>query len=847
MGSTKNISFLCVLLIFFLTACGGSGEKTTPLFQTAPAYQTEDIALPANKGLLLGSCTDGETIYFLLASEKNDNGEDITLCKVNLTNHQTVCLSDYHPESAEMPGGDTAVTTPGNLALAPDGSLWVWETQTLLSQDTPSSEADCVVQQETVYRLRRLDPESGRAAEMIDISRAVEEIGALYINSWAVDGERNILLASPAGLTVLDKTGESRVTLEASLPAGRTGGALVLLSNGTAAVLTAPAAGKREVRTIDPAAKDWGQRRYRLPDGTDLLYSGSGDFLFYYLLDGTLWGWGREADEAQRLLCWSSAELEANSVMCFAPLAEGRMAALFCQYGSGSPYSGELSLLRLIPTDQRSDGRTVLVYGTIHPIPSTIYQINVFNKTSETHYIALRDYGEGLDWSGDAAAASEETALRRANIELAAGQIPDILDSRLPLHILAAKGFLEDLWPYIDSDPELGRAALMSHVLDCASVDGKLYLAPNGFQINTAAACASVVGDRECWTIDEVLSLWELMPEGSTIADAGLSREWLQMILIDTSRYVDWGTGECSFDSEEFKSLLELCRRFGTGEDISSCNIGGGTALREGRQVFAMATLKGPDDLALYEAMCGGPEALWDYEGLLREYDLKSSDTARAAQIKRDGGARLPDGTLLYELADGAVFGALKGSGYAAYVGYPRSGGVGSTFQLSGELAMSTACQDKEGAWSFIRRQLLPEGNLRRETDVDGSVFVSSVSFPINRSDFEAVMGRESEWFLDEDGQPLLDPNGQRIEKSTSIVPLGDPADIVLYFLAPTQDQYGRFMKLYNRIKQIEFYDNTVGAILVDSTDAYFQGDKSLEDTVNLIQSRVSLYVNEHR
>ena len=100
---------------------------------------------------------------------------------------------------------------------------------------------------------------------------------------------------------------------------------------------------------------------------------------------------------------------------------------------------------------------------------------------------------------------------------------------------------------------------------------------------------------------------------------------------------------------------------------------------------------------------------------------------------------------------------------------------------------------------------------------------------------------------MDEDGQPLLDPNGQRIEKSTSIVPLGDPADIVLYFLAPTQDQYGRFMKLYNRIKQIEFYDNTVGAILVDSTDAYFQGDKSLEDTVNLIQSRVSLYVNEHR
>ena len=56
----------------------------------------------------------------------------------------------------------------------------------------------------------------------------------------------------------------------------------------------------------------------------------------------------------------------------------------------------------------------------------------------------------------------------RMTTALTAGKMPDILclNENLPVRRMEAKGMLEDLWPYIDADPDLGRDTLMLRPLE---------------------------------------------------------------------------------------------------------------------------------------------------------------------------------------------------------------------------------------------------------------------------------------------------------------------------------------------------------------------------------------------
>lgn len=60
--------------------------------------------------------------------------------------------------------------------------------------------------------------------------------------------------------------------------------------------------------------------------------------------------------------------------------------------------------------------------------------------------------------------------------DLTAGKVPDIiyLNNMMPARRMEAQGILEDLWPYIEADPELGRDALMTRPLEAMEYKGGL-------------------------------------------------------------------------------------------------------------------------------------------------------------------------------------------------------------------------------------------------------------------------------------------------------------------------------------------------------------------------------------
>jgi len=499
------------------------------------------------------------------------------------------------------------------------------------------------------------------------------------------------------------------------------------------------------------------------------------------------------------------------------------------------------------------DGRTVLVYGTIGQGGYLTYRIDQFNENNYKYYIEIRDYAEGLydKWSEERDTVIQ-TAETRARVDIAAGNAPDILDgSLLPLQSLAASGGLEDLWPYIDNDPDLGRDSLMDHVLECMELDGRLYQVCSGFYLNSAIACRDVVGNRTGWTLDDVLKLYDEMPEGSIIVNTygtNPAQETLLSLLKSNDHFVDWSNGTCQFDSDEFISLLELCGRLRDHPSYQYSD-DGGAALREGRQLFEPVVIGLPagryEDSAMLaaltvsEARCGGPESLTDYGSqVIGKYGLSGVH----CRTLRDLADRDRTGTV----------GTVEDIGRAVYVGFPAESGSGSYFITEQPVAMSAACRNKEGAWAFIRQLLLPGGNSVVENDF-GDSFSYMPSLPVNKSDFDAMIANamEPEWCRDKknendvDAGFLLDENGQKIELPVNLFQIGSPVTMTVLQMALTQEKYDLFMNLYEAADRVESSDHTIEMIMKEMTGPFFAGDRSAEETAELIQGRVQLYLGE--
>lgn len=420
--------------------------------------------------------------------------------------------------------------------------------------------------------------------------------------------------------------------------------------------------------------------------------------------------------------------------------------------------------------DNRDWDANVLVYANLNPDGADREAIDRFNQMHLDVRIEVRDY------SGQESSDAKKQLLT----EILTGKIPDIIDlgvewgtGLLPYRQMAEKGYLEDLWPYIESDADLGRERVMETPLKAAEVNGGLYMVFNSVSISTLAGAESLVGDRHSWTLEDVRSALAAMPEDSTILDYCYTKQdvFYAIFRMDLDSYIDWETGRCSFDGENFRAALEFIDQnylstFDWGanadvdvnEEISRRRI-------EGRQMLSMEDLR---ELARIQVL----DAVFD--------------------------------------------------GQAAFVGYPmEDGSTGSAFFPSyPRLAMSSICRNKEAAWDFIRQVLLPRY---------GKQAAQIMAFPINRNDYEKV----------------IDAAKDRSSPQRKYELFYRGPSIVLH--PATDEECQRFEDFYNSINKIELYDDNIYDIVWEACVPYFAGDKTLDETVELVQRRVSLYVNEQR
>ena len=123
--------------------------------------------------------------------------------------------------------------------------------------------------------------------------------------------------------------------------------------------------------------------------------------------------------------------------------------------------------------------------------------------------------------------------------------------------------------------------------------------------------------------------------------------------------------------------------------------------------------------------------------------------------------------------------------------------------------------------------------------------------FPISQAAFDAEMTdiMTEQYQLDENGEQVdWDGDGEpdrAIRGSYEAMENGETVYKDVYAL--TQEDIDQILGVINNTHSVYDYDQEILDIITDEVAAYFAGDKDVQTTASMIQSRVNLYVQEQR
>ncbi len=531
-----------------------------------------------------------------------------------------------------------------------------------------------------------------------------------------------------------------------------------------------------ELNVIDLESGSLGEK-LELPKNAYNILTGGGEYDFYYQNGTFLYGFNMGDTEGTQILNWINMDVNPDSLNGIQMREDGTILALSSDW-SGEEVRIELVTLNLVPLSSlpKKETLTLAVQYLDYQLQRKIID---FNRRSDSTRIEVVDYAQ-YNTEEDYSAG-----LTKLTTEIMAGNIPDLLVlNQLPYDQLASKGLLEDLYPYLDADKELKREDFFPTVLAALEVNGGLYQVASSFQINTLIGASSVVGDKPGWTYEQFNAALASMPEGCTPLDQYTTRDDIlqRLVTLEMDRLVDWQSGQCSFDGEDYVNILNFSNRFQAEFDWDS-----------------------------YE---------WS------EDESTENRIAAGRQMLMTGS--------IYSLDD-VLYNDLYFGGEATYIGYPVSEGTGSMMMIASGIGMSAKCAHKDEAWGFLRSLMTEE----YQKNVSG--------LPINVNAFNAQLEKAMtpEYVKDAEGNFVLDEDGNRVQVSRGGIGMSDGT--VKEFYAMSQEQADKLLEVINTTTRVMNQNSNLLEIITAEAQAFFAGQKSAEEVARLTQSKVNIYVNEHR
>ena len=167
-------------------------------------------------------------------------------------------------------------------------------------------------------------------------------------------------------------------------------------------------------------------------------------------------------------------------------------------------------------------------------------------------------------------------------------------------------------------------------------------------------------------------------------------------------------------------------------------------------------------------------------------------------------------------------------------IGLPNTDGTsGCILSASGCYAMTAKSKVKDGAWAFIESYLTRENTgYRWGLPNDWNL--------LNEMAKEAVR----EYELDENGEILLDEEGNPVERQVNHG--YGWGDFSYEYRISTQEEVDMVYELINAARPASGTNQQIMAIITEEAEAFFQGQKTVDEVTPIIQSRVNVYVSEN-
>jgi ABC-type glycerol-3-phosphate transport system substrate-binding protein len=269
-----------------------------------------------------------------------------------------------------------------------------------------------------------------------------------------------------------------------------------------------------------------------------------------------------------------------------------------------------------------------------------------FNRSQGQYHIDVADYDSLTD-------------LYNAILTKEAVDIINL--SGVDVESLSRQGIFEDLMPYLERAQDLAPSDFVEGLLDTYTVNGLLAGIPERFRLETLGGDRGLLEGEPGLTLERLFAIAERNPEALPVGEVTKEEVMRYLMMFNQDAFIDWETGECRFDSAQFREVLEFANRFPD----------------------TLETVPGEDSL---------PRKTHDGRVLFAIYNMGSLGA--------------------FQYFEG-LFGET-----AAFVGFPTGDGKGGTLlyprNAFGITAMS---QCKEGAWEFIESILEPGQTERMEPE----------------------------------------------------------------------------------------------------------------------------------
>ena len=532
--------------------------------------------------------------------------------------------------------------------------------------------------------------------------------------------------------------------------------------------------------------------------GIEQLYNyqfapGSNGYEFTLTSEDGIYGYNPGDNAPTELCSYTNSDLDMTSGNASSPifLDDGRI--LLCFYDYESSQNDVLVLSKVDPSTVKE--KYVITVGGRYIDYQIKRALMKFNRTSDEYKVVFKDYSkydnESNNYNGAYEALDKDI--------LSKNEAPDIIfvDSYgMDYKSYISKGVFANLEKFMEADESFNKDDYLANVFEASKINGHLYTIVPTVNFMTLAGKKSIFGDRTHWTMKEFLEMHRSLGEGEQMLSEPTRDSYGSiMLMIAEKEFID-ENGNCSFDNDNFKDILAYIKDLPADYQAYQDKWQDNNYWNEQQLSYSKGTTK------LYTAYISNFDMIPELENYMGEE--------------------------------------------VALIGFPTASedASGVIIQPNAELAVNANSKVTAGCWEVLKYLLSDEYQNQfsgDRSDNSGSYGGDSYTFPIKKSIVEKKMKNDllPRYYTE------YDENGNETQvEQPRYTWIGDTK---VEKRKSTEEDVARLYEMVNSANFFARENKDVNEIILSEAEPYFDNQKSVDEVVGIINSRVRLYVSQQR